>query len=99
MTQPGKNPNEEAGSEPKSAPLEAGSLTTRRCTEDSLVGIVVRRPPQEWKVPGSDSACDRICSGSSHTSDSKIGILVATLPGALRYRVSAGTGLLSDSIL
>ena len=31
-------------------------------------------------------------SGSSHTSDFKIGTPVATLPGAGRYRVSAGTG-------
>ena len=30
--------------------------------------------------------------GSSHTSDLKIGTPVATLPGAWRYRVSAGTG-------
>ena len=38
-------------------------------------------------------------SGSSHTSDFKIGTPVATLPGALRYRVSAGTGLPGVSIL
>ena len=30
--------------------------------------------------------------GSSHTSDLKTGTPVATLPGAWRYRVSAGTG-------
>ena len=44
----------------------------------------------------------RLCwdfSGSSHTSDFKIGIPVATLPGAWRYRVSAGTGWPSVSIL
>ena len=49
-----------------------------------LVGLVVRRPPQEWKVPGSNPACAGIFSGSSHTSDLKIGTPVATLPGAWR---------------
>ena len=58
---------------------------------DRLVGLVVRRPPRERKIPGSNPACGRIFSGSSHTSDSKIGTPVATLPGAWRYRVSAGT--------
>ena len=38
-------------------------------------------------------------SGSSHTSDLKIDTLVATLPDAWRYRVSAGTGWLGVSIL
>ena len=37
--------------------------------------------------------------GSSHTSDLKIGAPVATLPGALRRRVSAGTGRPGVSIL
>ena len=43
--------------------------------------------------------CDGIFSGSSHTSDSKIGTPVATLPGAWGYRVSAGTGRPGVSIL
>ena len=64
-----------------------------------LVGIVVRRPPREGKIPGSNPACDGIFSGSSHTSDSKIGTPVATLPGAWCYRVSAGTGRPGVSIL
>ena len=34
----------------------------------------------------------RFFSGSSHTSDLNIGTPVATLPGAWRYRVSAGFG-------
>ena len=38
-------------------------------------------------------------SGSSHTSDLKIGTPVASLPGAWRYRVSAGTGWPCASIL
>ena len=37
--------------------------------------------------------------GLSHTSDLKIGAPVATLPGAWRYRVSAGTGRPGVSIL
>ena len=66
---------------------------------DHLVGLVVRRPPQERKIPGSNPACVVIFSGSSHTSDLKIGTPVATLPGAWRYRVSTGTGQPGVSIL
>ena len=40
-----------------------------------------------------------IFSGSSHTSDLKIGTPVATLPGARCYRVSTGTGRPGVSIL
>ena len=42
--------------------------------------------------PGFESRLRRDFSGSSHTSDIKIGTPVATLPGDWRYRVSAGTG-------
>ena len=59
---------------------------------DHLAGLVVRRPPRERKVQGLNPACAGIFSGSSHTSDLKIGTPVATLPGAWRYRVSTGTG-------
>ena len=45
------------------------------------------------------SHCVGIFSGSSHTSDLKIGTPVATLQGAWRYRVSAGTGQPGVSIL
>ena len=44
------------------------------------------------KIPGSNPACAGIFSGSSHTSDLKIGTPVATLPVAWCYRVSAGAG-------
>ena len=64
-----------------------------------LFGLVVRRPPRERKVPGLNLACAGIFSGSSHTSDFKIGTPAATLPGAWRYRVSAGTGRPGVSIL
>ena len=66
---------------------------------DRLVGLVVRRPPRERKIPGSNPTCVGIFSGSSQTSDLKIGTPVATLPGAWRYRVSAGTGRPGVSIL
>ena len=64
-----------------------------------LVGLVVRRPPREWKIPGSNPACAGIFSGSSHTSDLKIGTPVATLPGAWCYKVSTGAGRPGVSIL
>ena len=64
-----------------------------------FVGLVVRRPPREGKIPGSNPACAGIFSGSSHTSDFKIDTPVATLPGAWRYRVSTGTGRPGVSIL
>ena len=58
-----------------------------------------KAPPREWKIPGSNHACAGIFSGSSHTSDFKIGTPVATPPGAWRYRASAGTGRPGVSIL
>ena len=64
-----------------------------------LVGLVVRRPPREREIPGSNPACASIFSGSSYTSDLKIGTPVATLPGAWQYRVSTGTGRPGVSIL
>ena len=66
---------------------------------DRLVGLVVRRPPRERTIPGSNPACAGIFSGSSHTSDFKIDTPVATLPGARRNRVSTGTGGTGVSIL
>ena len=55
--------------------------------------------PRERKIPGSSPAYTEIFPGSSHTSDLKIGTPVATLPGAWRYRVSAGTGRPGISVL
>ena len=60
---------------------------------------MVRRPPRERKVPGSNPAGAGIFSGLSHTCDLNIGTPVATQPGAWRYRVSAGTGRPGVSIL
>ena len=75
------------------------SICNGQWLHNRLVGLVVRRPPRERKIPGSNPACAGIFSGSSHTSDLKIGTPVATLPGAWRYRVSTGTGRPSVSIL
>ena len=74
-------------------------LTLEFLTFNSLVGLAVRRPPRERKIPGWNPACAGIFSGSSHTRDSKIGTPVASLPGAWRYRVSVGTGRPGVSIL
>ena len=49
--------------------------------------------------PGFESRLRRDFSGSSPTSDFKIGTPVATLPGAWRDRVSTGTGRPGVSIL
>ena len=67
-------------------------------------------PPPRWPMvkasaprvedPGFESRLRRDFSGSSHTcSDLKIGTPVAALPGAWRYRVSAGTGRPGVSLL
>ena len=50
------------------------------------VSLPPRWPSGERKIPGSNPTCAGIFSGSSHTSDFKIGTPVATLPGAWHYR-------------
>ena len=74
-------------------------LQTRSLRHTASLAKWLRRPPRERKIPGSNPTCDGIFPGSSHTSDLKIGTPVATLPGAWRYRVSAGTGWPGVSIL
>ena len=64
-----------------------------------LVGLVVKASASRAEGPGFESRLRRDFSGSSHTSDLNIGTPVATLPGAWRYRVSAGTGRPGVSIL
>ena len=66
---------------------------------NSLVGLVVKASTSRAEDPVFESHLRRDFSGSSHTSDLKIGTPVATLPGAWRYRVSAGTGRPGVSIL
>ena len=64
-----------------------------------LPGLLCVRPPRERKVPGSNPAGAGFFSGQSHTNDLNIGTPVATLSGAWRHRVSAGTGRSGVSIL
>ena len=59
---------------------------------DGLVGLVVKAPALGAEDPEFESLLRRDFSWWSHTSDFKIGTPVATLPGAWRCRVSAGTG-------
>ena len=74
-------------------------LTHPLSTQDRLVGLVVKASASRAEGPGFESRLRGIFSGSSHTSDLKIGTPVATLPGAWRYRVSTGTGRPGVSIL
>ena len=76
------------------------------CFCNSSVSVTPWCQPPRWpsgkafaSILGSNPAGDRIFSGSSHTSDFKIGTPVAILPGAWCYRVSAGTGRPGVSIL
>ena len=66
---------------------------------DCLDGLVVKASASRAEGPGFKSLLRWDFSGSSHVSDSKIGSLVATLPGAWRYRVSTVTGRPGVSIL
>ena len=63
------------------------------------LALWLRHPPRELKITGLNPACAGIFSGLSHTSDLEIGTPVATLSGAWCYRVSAGTGRPTVSIL
>ena len=66
---------------------------------DRLAGLVVKAFASGAEDLGFESRLRRDFSGSSHTSDLKIGTPVATLPGAWHYSASAGTGQSSVSIL
>ena len=69
------------------------------CFVYRLVGLVVKASASRAEDLGFKSRLRRDFSGSSHTSDLKIGTPVATLLGAWRYRVSTGTGRPGVSIL
>ena len=60
---------------------------------------VVKASTSRAEDPGFESRLRWDFSGSSHTSDLKIGTPVAALPGAWHYKVSAETGQPSVSIL
>ena len=64
-----------------------------------FIGLVVKASAWRAEDPGFESRLRPDFSRSSHTSDLKIGTPVATLPGAWRYGVSAGTGWPGVSIL
>ena len=64
-----------------------------------LGGRVVKAFASRTRDPGFGSRLRRDFSGSSQTSDFKIGTPVTTLPGACRYRVSTGTGRTGFGIL
>ena len=57
-----------------------------------LVDRLIKASTSRAENPGFESHLRRDFSGSSHTSDVKISIPVATLPGAWRDRMRAGTG-------
>ena len=59
----------------------------------------LRRSPLERKIRSSTPACAVGSFPGRHTGDLKIGTPVAILPGAWRYRVVAGTGWPSVSML
>ena len=67
--------------------------------QDRLAGLVVKVSASRVEDPGFESRWQRDFSGSSHISDFNIGNPLATLPGAWRSRVSAGTGRPGVSIL
>ena len=66
---------------------------------DRLGGLVDKASASGAEDPGFESRLRWDFSGSSHTSDLKIGTPVTTLPGAWHYRVSTGTGRPGVSIL
>ena len=60
-------------------------------TADCLVGLVIKASALRAADPGFGSRlCSEYFSGSSHTSDLKIGTPVVTLPGDQHCRVSVG---------
>ena len=83
--------------------MSKGQLQQQFCclwALNRLAGLVVKVSALWAEEPVFDSPlCLGDFSGSSHISDLKLGTPVATLPGAWRYRVSAGTGWPGISIL
>ena len=92
-----------AGSPANKPLLPPSAFPSACCTvaypQGSLVGLVVKASASRADDPGFKSRLRCNFSGSSHTSDLKIGIPVATLQGVWCYRVSVGTGQPAVSIL
>ena len=77
-----------------------GGLSRDSSGSHRLVGLGVEVSASRAEDPGFESRLRRdFFPGSSHSSNLKNGTPVATLPGAWRYRVSAGTGPPGVSIL
>ena len=68
-------------------------------TKNPPLGLVVNSSASGTEDPGFEFRLPQDFSGSSHTSDIKIGTPVSTLPGALCYKVNVGTGRPGVSIL
>ena len=66
---------------------------------DRLLGLVVKASVSGAEDPGFESSLRWDFSGSSHTSDFKIGTPVSTLPGTWHCSISAWTGRPGVSIL
>ena len=79
--------------------LLCGIFLSHGCIDYCLGGLVVKASASRVEDPGFKSRLRRDFSGSSHTSDLKIGTPVATLPDAWRYRVNTGTGRPGVSLL
>ena len=81
--------------------MAVSALTTRLFTGPApcyrLVGLVFKASASRAEDPGMESRLRRDFCGDE--SDLKTGTPVAALPGAWRYRVSAGTGWPGFSIL
>ena len=84
---------------PPLRPSQERNLARSHPSGYCLVGLVVKVSSSGAEDPGFESRTRRDFSGSSHTSDLKIGTPVAALPGAWHYRVSAGTVRPGVSIL
>ena len=67
--------------------------------DDHLFGLVIKVSASRAEDLEFKSHLLQDISGSGHTSDLKIGTPVANMPGTCHYRVSAGTGWPSVSIL
>ena len=84
---------------PLPPPLQTRLRVLVLVTANLLTDLVVKASASRAEDPGFESRLRRDFSGSSHTGDLKTGTAVATLPGAWRYRVSAGAGWPGVSIL
>ena len=74
-------------------------MAARQLVVYRLAGLVVKASASRAEDPGFESRLRRDFSGSSDTSDLKIGTPLAALPDAWQFRISAGTGRPGVSLL